>query len=235
MVQAQGRGVNFRGQMSTQPPLGTVLSVPQQPRCPNVHCEAASRGQEEFCMVISRVGAPVMVRTLSSVNHWACVFWILSMLRLLDTIINAASSVAVRVTLSGYCQCCVFCCVKSACSVYCQACISWLPLGLCLPVTSGVVFPGAVGIVFSGYHWSYLFWLPPRLHLSLTLLLSSLGVRAVKSPTQSGRGALRSVEFRLQRRGEAHDSSDPSFPHCACTCQAKLGSFPSVLLHDKLF
>lgn len=57
MVQAQGRGVNFHRQRSTQPPLGSVLSVPQQPRYPNVHCKVASREQEEFRLVISRVGA----------------------------------------------------------------------------------------------------------------------------------------------------------------------------------
>lgn len=56
MAQAQGRGVNFHGQMSTQPSLGTLLSVPQQPQCPNVHCKVASKEQEEFRLIISRVG-----------------------------------------------------------------------------------------------------------------------------------------------------------------------------------
>lgn len=149
---------------------------------------------------------------------------------------SSVSSVAVRVTLSGYCQCCILCCYQGHNSGYCQSCIfcccqgqtSWLlsmlrPL-LCqvcmLCLLPALYFLVTTGVVSLGYQWSCISWLPLELPLLVTIKVTSfldnltvlLGVRTVKSPPQSGCGAWRRAEFRLQRKGEARNSSNPSFP-----------------------
>lgn len=125
-----------------------------------------------------------------------------------------------QITSSGYCQCCISAAVGShllgivsvpssaavgcACSVFCQGCTSWLPLGLYFLVLLGLCFLVTTGVPSSGYHRGCIL-------LSFDNLAFLPVVRGV-SPTQSGSGALRSVEFRLQRKGEADHSSDTSFP-----------------------
>lgn len=189
-----------------------------------------------------------MVRILSSVNLWACVFWILATLCLLLlsgphlwllsmqhllllsgphflVIVNAASSVAVRVTPLVIVN--PASCVASSLHVlftarvvfldYHWGCVSWLP----------------VELYFSWHCWDCVFWLPLELPLLVTTKVTSFvdkltvlpGVRAVKSSTQSGSGTLR-VEFRLQRKREAHDSSDPSFPQLGLHLPGKDGRLP---------
>lgn len=159
-----------------------------------------------------------MVRILSSVNHWACIFWILSMQHLLllsGSHLWSLSTLSLLLLSGSHLWL-----LSILCLLLHQVCMLCLLPGLYFLVTTGIVSPGYQLSCISWCCWDCIFWLPLELPLLVTTKVTSFvdnltvlpGVRAVKSPTQSGHGALRSAEFRLQRKGEARDSSDPSFP-----------------------